>query len=870
MASEEIEMQTFCFQSLERPDWMIKAGLSKGTFHDRHDLGVVLPYGTEIFFRLKTPASNVGVQLRLLNDDGKTEKSAEVETEWRSLFATVASVPFVDTRYTEKAGELTEVEVMFMGGVTRLSKYYPGTDGAEFLAGWHATGAVFALLYTKYAQILVPVKDKPLLSGMGGLQKLSDYYDQLFEHFNYLAGLSFDTAVSTDRNIPNRYFMKADKSGRGSAYYGGGWTAEVNDSVAKCWLDIKPTNWGSLHEIGHGYQGPFMSYSSLGLREVWNNIFAASYQCEFMGEDVYKDGYLYFYNGGEPGLYARAKAEFDSEEIIKDLSIILFFLMLIFQRTGDRCIVEFHQRYRRIANSAGFKAEDHLAMDLLSSVAIDVADTDVTHFMAHADVSLTRHQIMENAYSGATPVCPLYVPLAPSDPEEFRKMVGVRSYLHLVSTAQLAVTGLKGGVFFKFRPNIYNKVVGKSLILRSGSGKSRVVSVRDQNTLVTDLPVGIYSLQLPSARVGGFEADRFYVVVRQGVSDFDCVYVDKQVSELANQEIHLGGLNGNFGTIRVDISLGRLIFDVTSERPHVYFKDKIYAKVTVKNAQGELVFEREIFGLTILFHLDLSISPDFTIEIMHMEPVRLKVPNTMGGSPVIDETNKLNVLKITEIGLVNQELDTDAGKNLKVSMELAAELYERLPHLVLYDDFPLKADFKRAINSFAEPGRSELFERYKKIEFVLPEMSDSAGGDVVWYLRGLGGLIGLINFKLAKNLVDLKFFSVMPHSGFASLYVVVMLRSNSGEIRYLRELRGDVLTEEESVVLPFTTGDTVSVMHKEPDRSHFETEDGFRHATGLVQHVTYGVLRQLELSSYWSTTPNPDSESASKERKVDG
>jgi len=872
MAGEEIQMQTFKFQSLERPDWMIKAGLDKGTFHDRHDLGVVLPYGTEIYFRLKTPASSVGVQLRLLNDDGKTEKQSEVKTEWRSLFATVASVPFVDTLYTEKAGELIEIEVTFVGDVTRLSKYYSGTQGEAFFTSWNATGAAFALLCTKYAQILVPVKDKVFLSSLGGLQKLSDYYDQLFEYFNYLTGLSFDTTVPTDRNIPNRYFMKADKSGGGAAYYGGGWTAEVGGSVAGFWLDVEATNWGCLHEVSHGYQGFFFSDEVIQMGEIWNNVLSQLYQDKWLGTDVYSKGWLY--TSGEERFYADARKVFDLGMSSAGPAghFVLFFYMLIIWKTGEKGLAEFYQRYRRIINVSTVDAVNYPAMDMLSSVSIDVGNADVSGFMEYVKVKLTRRQIIENSYSGATPVCPLYVPLAPSDPEAFRKMVGVRSFLHLVSTAQLAVTGLKGGVIFKFKSDVYNQVVGKSLVLKSGSGKSRVISVRGQNNLVADLPVGIYSLQLPSARVGGFEADRFYVVVRQGISEFDCVYIDKRASVFADQAIYLGGLSGDFGTIRVNISQGALVFDVASENPHEYFKEELYAKVTIKNSEGRLVFEREILGKTTLFHLELSISPGFTIEVIHVEPDRLRVSNVVSGSPVIDETNKVNILTVTELGLVNQELGTDAGENLKAAMERAAEVYERLPHLVLHDDFPMKGDFVRAINLFAEPERSELFSRYKKIEFSTPGTNGNAGGNVVWYLKGFDdGLIGLVSFKLSENLVELKIFPVMPHSYFAFPYVAVVLKSSNGEIRYLRELRGDALAEEESVVLSFTTGDTVSVMHKEPSRNYLEDEDGFRYATGLVQHATYSALRRLELSSYWSTTlDNPGSESPSKECKVDG
>ena len=116
MADEEIQRSTRRFYSLERPEWMFRAGLDKGIHHDRIDLGTILLAGTKIRVRQITPTSNVGVTLSLLNNDQKTETHTEIKTQWRELIAGVASVPFVSTRYTAQAGELLEIEVEILGG----------------------------------------------------------------------------------------------------------------------------------------------------------------------------------------------------------------------------------------------------------------------------------------------------------------------------------------------------------------------------------------------------------------------------------------------------------------------------------------------------------------------------------------------------------------------------------------------------------------------------------------------------------------------------------------------------------------------------------------------------------------------------------
>lgn len=865
MRNQKVLSVTHQFYSLERPVWMIKSGLDKGLNHDRKALDIVILAGATIRFRQKTPMTNTPASLDLLNVDHKNEKHSEITAQWQSLIASVPSVPFVSTRYTDKPGELTEVEIEVDGGWKFLPIYAEGVPDSSFLSLWDQLEAEFALFSSTYMNILIPVKDKDAVKALSqnvGLQHLVNCYNGLFEYYNHLEGLSFTPDTPENKNIPNRFFMKADKSGGGSAYYGGGWVAIVADSVADFSLDTKPTNWGALHEIGHGYQGEFMNNSSLVMGEVWNNVFAASYQHKFMGEDVYRDGWLY--SGGEQGLYSRAMTEFDGDRSL-DIHLALFFLMLVFHRAGEQCLVQFHKRYRKLCNSVGFSLADNPMMDHLSRTAIDVADSDVSAFMEHANIELSQRQIDENSYSGATPVYPLYALVPASMIEPLQQQLAVRSPLHLVSVAQLAaVSNLTGSVTLKFDSDVFARILGRTLVLKSGSCKSRCINIDSVNVSVVDLPVGVYALQLPFGANGEFQPASRYVIVKQGSTSYDCIYTRKRASSLADQKILLGGLYGDFCIVSVEVSLGKLTVDVIREVPHEYAGAKLYGRVTVRNMQGLVVFNQQMMGdKTELFSQEILIEPGFLIEIFHEEPSRIK-STCSDASTVIDEAKKTNHLRVTEQGLVNVELTTNAGANLQAEMEKKSLFFEQFPHLVLREAFPLKKDFELAINSFSGPVRDELLIHYEKIEFSSPGTNGNAGGDVAWYLKGLGdGLIGLVNFKLSGNLVEFKIYPVMPHSYFSSVYVAVVFKSSNGEIRYLRELRGDVLAEEESVVLPFTTGDTVSVMHKESSRSYLETEDGFRYATGLVQHATYSALRRLELSSYWSTTSgNPDSENA--------
>lgn len=839
---------------LERPGWLLDSGLSKGIYHDRSPLMIIVLAGGKMRFRQTFPASNSGVTLNCLNDDSKTEAHYEITTEWAEVYVSYVSVPFFSTPYTEKGGEIVNIEVEVLGDLKCLPFYSVAYDADLFFQDWDSQEAEYAVVDSACAKILIPAKDKDTLKALHqatGLKSLVDYYDGIFEYFNYLAGLSFNPVALTDKNIPNRFFMKADKSGRGAAYYGHAWTAQSSDSVANFWLNIKGSNWGSIHEIGHGYEGMFANYSTVYLREVWNNVLAAHYQKKVLGEDYYKVGWLYA--SGEERLYGLLREHFDSGTVGGDLSAILFFLLLIFDRTGEQGIIEFYRRYRRLSNGAGFKPENYLAMDLLSAVAIDVANVNVSEFMSFAKVSLTPRQMIENAYSNAIPFYPVYRLVQQNHLKPVQAQLGLRSPLDLVSCKQLSVTGLTADMSFVFEPDVYNELNGKSFLLSDGRGAARVVKIENATIFVEKLPLGLYVVELPSAEEGEYQPVSCYVAVTQAGGVFNCVYRKSYASGLADQTIFLGGLAGIFCKIGINVSTGCLLMDVVYSRPHVYFKEAVYARVIVKDEQGDVVFSREMQGqYTELFSAEVPIAMGYVIELFHKESSRMSVSNS-SASAVIENIEN-NTLKITNQGLLNISYGTDAGENLRLEIDKNTAIFARLPHLALHDGHPIKQDFRRAINTFAEPIKSQLFERYRTLEFhPAPVNQTISGTRFTWRLEGLGGhSVADMEMNTWAGNIRLVMHAVRPHAYFSSVYISIMLKSPEGEIIHFHELRGDVPAEALDVELPFVPGTKLTVMHREPVRTRIvNNHNQEATSTAQVQHVHVSRPDVLSLSSYW-------------------
>ncbi|MGC9250035.1 hypothetical protein [Listeria ivanovii] len=88
---------------LENPTCLTKSGLSKGIYHDRQDLGVVLPKNATIEIRQTNTSFTDQLVLELLNNDQKTEQSYKIGSSWVKITASVESVPFIRTTFTKEA-----------------------------------------------------------------------------------------------------------------------------------------------------------------------------------------------------------------------------------------------------------------------------------------------------------------------------------------------------------------------------------------------------------------------------------------------------------------------------------------------------------------------------------------------------------------------------------------------------------------------------------------------------------------------------------------------------------------------------------------------------------------------------------------------
>lgn len=809
--------------TLTRPDWLDAAGMSKGINHDHQHLGIILGANQTLRVRQVDAAFSSTLTLRLLNDGRKTEASYNVGRDWVEASVNAASVPFIKTPYV-KGAPVVEFEYPETSKI--LPVYRKGENEAAFFERWNSQDAEFAIVDSGYAQILVPKVSKPALQAsgnVGSIDALITYYEGIFSFYNALCGLSFEAEHDSDWNIANRYLMKADKDDSNAGYYNGDWTAESSASVSRFWLTPQASNWGSLHEIAHGYQGHFMTGKHFSAGEVWNNIYAASYQDMMLGERKYQDGWLYDYGN-------KAKVEETIFQLIAkgkplnqwDLRSKLYFLMLMVDKAGKNAFMYFNQQYRKSCNTSDFTPYVHSLLDLLSeSFAVAGAQVDVTPFIQLTGGDITQPQRDRNKFSHAKAVYPLYQLVDKPQLEAVKNQLKLDSTLRLVDATQLKATGLTGNVSLRFNIDNFAQIYGKDLILLEGARYAYKISIDSPTMTLRELPIGVYTLRLPTGKDRKYQPTTDYLKVKQGDNVAEITFVRKLASPVISQEINFLGMSDEvFATLLVDRAQGKLIIDVFTTTPHNYFPGVTYAKIVVRDPQGTITFTKEIPGTeATLSHDELIFSVGDQIEIFHKEPARLRVNPPY--PDIIDSKNLTNVLTIAERGLINADLQGDPGQALLTRLDNAALGLRGFYQAYHAAYSPFKDDIYLAIQAFDSPEREQLLVTYKD---CLPAdntpPSDNVGNKFMFIGAGfndrqfLGGILDLV-----KKTLTIKISAGIPHSYFSSVYASIAYEDVDGNSLYREEVIGNQNQQARSVVLPLSGygGEVIRLFHEEPD-----------------------------------------------------
>lgn len=869
--------------TLPRPIWLMNAGMSTSIGHDRQSLGIILSAGQTIRVRQINPLFKGCLVLRLLNDDRNTETTASIQGDWIEISAKAASVVFIDTPYGEVA---PEIEYEYPATAKTLPVYRKGQDERAFFELWDSQNAEFALIESNDVSILVPSICKSKLKSLAGVSNIDGligYYQNIFIFFNRLAGLSFDAKRVTDRNIRSRYFLKADQHGNGAAYYSYHWTAQSNASIDWLWLEPKPTNWGSLHEIAHGYQGSFMYDPDFRTNEVWNNIYAAFYQSAMLKARKYKEGWLYsprqasveekiagYISGGTP-LNAW------------DVKSKLYFIVMMLESASIEAFIYFNQQYRLKSNTPGFVQEKPVLLDMLSeSCATAGHRVDVTPFIQAVKGYMTPMQRERNLFNyQASVVCSLNQLVQGDVLWGMQALLDLPDAFSLVNARQLDG---KGNVTFSLSEEDLNQIRGERLVLSNGANYTRELVIDSGRLECEQLPIGIYALAFLRNNEKKIQASSRYVVVKSGDNQHRLSVLSGAELSLLIQEIRLQGLgNSVFAKVRLNLSQRLVTIDIISTNPHHYFSNQTYAHVVVRDKDNQEKFRQIMPGVgAVQGHTEIPISEDDTIEIYHSEPSRLV-------GDMFDNSTTTHILRMTEYGLVRDAWNTQLPLERQSFLVLAAlkqqlsfqgnvslqlnidgfnqiqgeklilrsgpnEVHERLinSQSIVFDQLPIGVyslwlptgkDKKYQIqNSYVQvkPGDNQ-----HQVQFLPKTISSLLSSEIA--LRGLGeNIFATVGVDVPRGVVKIAVTLSKPHSYFANqTYAHVVIRDKNNQEKFKKIIPGEkaVLSSDE---ISFAYDDTIEIYHAEPSRIRLTEDivDLFNNSTptNKLQITEYGLM----------------------------
>ncbi|NBA38666.1 enhancin [Enterococcus hirae] len=655
--------------SIPEPTWIFNSGMSKGKNHDRQDLGFILSENTELRMRQTNAHFKNKLKLRLLGNDKKNEKSIEVGSNWVSIRADEPLVPFIDTPYGEGSAQI-EYEVVTSKEMRALPVYgYHGNE-TMFFSMWDTEDAEYALIQGVDFQLLVPKLDKELvrnLKDFPSIDALIEYHHGIFALFNGIAG--FDGSAPENQNGSNRYFLKADDSGAGAAYYGGDWTAN-SEPTTDMWL--KELSWATLHEIAHGYQAGFDG-QDMYTSEVSNNLFGVQYQYEKYGKKADDIGWLF--NLGkkeevENKLYDKLIRDGDTYHDV-DVREQLILLTMFKQKAGNDSFTKIYQEYRKMANQSDFKDWEYTLPNLMNRIYSENSKQDFSAALKKRGLYLDEFQAEKNRVAGYPAVASLADIVSENELVRARQLIDpnylINSNFELVTNEEIASLGLVGDLTIEILPSDLSNFEGLTVELKDGATIIASQPVQQKMTF-KNIPNGVYHLEFSGEQMKYYLPSENYVYVKETQNHASLSLIKADISKLADEDLIFYGFNDQWsGSLRTNLNSREATLTLNMPKPHYLFKDELYVKVTIKSQDGKIRYEKSINGdIPERFtddHLLLEIGD--SIEIYHAEARnRLKGPENL-----IDRGQNTNHWLVTEHGLKHLGLNNNPEKDLMKKIE---------------------------------------------------------------------------------------------------------------------------------------------------------------------------------------------------------
>jgi hypothetical protein len=634
---------------------MSLVGTSRGNWHDKQNLGIYMPAGSSFEIRQTNLSFGNDLTLECLNNDSSTEKTYTISKngDWVTVTVDVDSVPFIRT-LADKT-EDPQVEIRNMQGVEELTYYYYGDNEDEFFEKWNENNHSYAVIENDRATFLVPIKDRELIVRKNGgsytfksIDEMLEYYHDFVEQFDRFLGLSYDTDNALNKNVKTKFFVKANKHGAGAAYYGGTHTAQNGDSIS----GYLSRGWLNLHEFGHGYEGS-LANSDMSLVDVLNNVLSHYYQITFLTEN--DGGWL----GKKINVEESIKTARDNASTFNELSYqqrLYFFVDLLDKIGPEESMAYVHSQYRKYVSEGKY----YTASDMFAKAFSEKSGYNVIPYMNSFKI-YPSIDMQAEIYEQELPMLYYLKDLVATDEkaEQIRQDLNLDGKYDLVSNEDIAQYQMTGDLVLQLSIDDFEQIKGEKIYIKDGSNIVKEIVVDDPTIKIENLPVGIYTLQMPSTKTVAYEYDYQYVVIKENnVTNKEVEYTKIELDNLVSDtKISFRGLgDSEFATITMNLEEKQLNIVSNNMQPHVYFTDE-YANIQIYDTQGNLVYEKSYIGNQNNPGNDvIDIEYGYTIKLKHREYASRLIfkSDLLGEKEELKNTSETDTYIITKYGLQKQ------------------------------------------------------------------------------------------------------------------------------------------------------------------------------------------------------------------------
>ena len=357
-----------------------------------------------------------------------------------------------------------------------------------------------------------------------------------------------------------------------------------------------------------------------------NNILAHYYQITFLNEN--DGGWL----GKKLNIENNIKQARENTDNFNSFSYqqkLYFFVDLLDKIGPEKSMAYVHSKYREYIK----QGVSYNASDMYSKSFSEISVYNVIPYMNSWKIEPSE-DIQAEIYEQELPMLYYLRDFVESDEksEKIRTDLNLEGNYSLVNNDELAKYGMKGNLSLTISIDDFSQIEGKKIYIKNGKNIVKEIEINNKDIEVKDLPVGIYTLQIPNTRTDAYKYSYQYVIIKENSNENkEIQYQKMQINSLASDtEIQFKGLGDSlFAKATLDLENKEIRVKSNNQSSHVYFTDE-YANIQIFDKDGKQVYEKSYIGNVNnpgddIIPIDLG----YTIKIKHREPGRLVFQSQM-------------------------------------------------------------------------------------------------------------------------------------------------------------------------------------------------------------------------------------------------